>query len=106
MKARVFQLASVTDVAWQMSGEVILMSLIGGIGTMFGPLLGAVIVVSIQNYFAGFGDWVQMIQGVIFVAIVLGLREGIAGAGKSISVRWRHRSKMPQAACVPVSAVQ
>lgn len=106
MKALVFQLASLTDVAWQMSGEVILMSLIGGIGTVFGPLLGAAIVVSIQNYFAGFGEWVQMIQGVIFVAIVLGLREGIAGAGKSIAVRWRHRKKGSQVvSAAPLSAV-
>lgn len=105
MKALVFQLASLTDVAWQMSGEVILMSLIGGIGTVFGPLLGAAIVVAIQNYFAGFGEWVQMIQGVIFVLIVLGLRDGITGAGRSITVRWQRRCKTPQAVSVPLSAM-
>jgi len=105
MKALVFLLASLTDVAWQMSGEVVLMSLIGGIGSVFGPLLGAAIVVSIQNYFAGFGEGVQMIEGVIFLAIVLRIREGIAGAGKSIAVRWQRRNKTPQASSVPINAV-
>lgn len=78
-KAIVFQLASLTDVYWTMSGEVVLMTLLGGMGTIFGPLVGAAIVVMIQNYFATFGAWVTVIQGVIFVVGVLLFREGIVG---------------------------
>ena len=57
-KALVFQLASLTDVHWQMSGEVVLMTLVGGMGTVFGPIVGAAIIVYMQNYLAGFGEWV------------------------------------------------
>jgi branched-chain amino acid transport system permease protein len=78
-KALVFQLASLTDVHWSMSGEVVLMTLIGGMGTVFGPILGAAIIVTMQNYLATFGAWVTIIQGVIFVIAVLLFREGIIG---------------------------
>jgi branched-chain amino acid transport system permease protein len=78
-KAIVFQLASLTDVTWQMSGEVVLMTLVGGMGTVFGPIVGAAIIVSMQNYLSGFGEWVLVIQGVIFVATVLLFRRGIVG---------------------------
>lgn len=78
-KALVFQLASLTDVHWSMSGEVVLMALLGGVGTIFGPVLGATIIVAMQNYFASFGAWVTIIQGVIFVIGVLLFREGIIG---------------------------
>ena len=78
-KAMVFQLASLTDVYWTMSGEVVLMTLLGGMGTVFGPIVGAAIIVALQNYFAGFGAWVTVIQGVIFVLGVLLFREGIVG---------------------------
>ena len=78
-KAIVFQLASLTDVQWQMSGEVVLMTLLGGMGTVFGPIVGAAIIVSMQNYLASFGDWVTIIQGVIFVVSVLLFREGVVG---------------------------
>ena len=86
-KAIVFQLASLTDVAWTMSGEVVLMTLMGGMGTIFGPLLGAGIMVAIQNYFATAGAWVTVIQGVIFVVAVLLFREGIVG----VISRWLKR---------------
>ena len=79
-KAIVFQLASLTDVDWPMSGEVVLMALVGGLGTVFGPVVGAVIVVAMQNYLAQVGQWVLVIQGVIFVACVLLFRRGIVGA--------------------------
>lgn len=79
MKAIVFQLASLTDVYWSTSGEVVLMTLLGGMGTVFGPILGAVLIVTIQNYLASFGAWVTVIQGVIFVVAVLMFREGIVG---------------------------
>ena len=78
-KAIVFQLASLTDVYWTMSGEVVLMTLLGGMGTVFGPIVGAAIIVTMENYLATFGAWVTVIQGVIFVISVLLFREGIVG---------------------------
>ncbi len=78
-KALVAQNASLTDVAFAMSGEVVLMTLVGGMGTFYGPVLGALIVVSMQNYLAQFGEWVTVIQGVVFVACVLAFRRGIVG---------------------------
>jgi branched-chain amino acid transport system permease protein len=78
-KALVFQLASLTDVHWTMSGEVVLMTLLGGLGTVFGPAVGAFIIVAMQNYLSGFGQWVTVIQGVIFVVCVLLFRRGIVG---------------------------
>ncbi|WP_108484140.1 branched-chain amino acid ABC transporter permease [Oceaniglobus ichthyenteri] len=78
-KSQVFQLASLTDVHWSMSGEVVLMTLLGGMGTVFGPLVGAAVIVSLQNYLATFGAWVTIIQGVIFVLGVLLFRKGIVG---------------------------
>jgi branched-chain amino acid transport system permease protein len=79
MKALVFQLASLTDVHWSMSGEVVLMTLVGGLGTIFGPLVGAFAIVAMENYLAPFGQWVLVIQGVIFVICVLVFRRGIIG---------------------------
>src|SRR6185295_18890040 len=78
-KAIVFQLASLTDVHWTMSGEVVLMTLVGGLGTVFGPVVGAFVIIAMQNYLAGFGQWVTVIQGVIFVACVLLFRRGVIG---------------------------
>ncbi len=78
-KAIVFQLASLTDVHWTMSGEVVLMTLLGGLGTVFGPVAGAFIVVALENYLAQLGAWVTVVQGVIFVLCVLTFRRGIVG---------------------------
>jgi len=78
-KAIVFQLASLTDVHWSMSGEVVLMTLLGGMGTIFGPVVGAAIIVSLQFFLAGFGQWVTVITGIIFVVCVLAFRRGIVG---------------------------
>ena len=78
-KSLVFQLASLTDVHWSMSGEVVLMTLVGGMGTLFGPLVGAAVIVSMQNYLAQLGAWVTVVQGVIFVVCVLAFRRGIIG---------------------------
>jgi branched-chain amino acid transport system permease protein len=78
-KSIVAQNASLTDVHWTMSGEVVLMTLVGGLGTIFGPVVGAFVIVAMQNYLAGFGQWVTVIQGVIFVACVLAFRRGIVG---------------------------
>ena len=87
-KAIVFQLASLTDVYWAMSGEVVLMTLLGGMGTVFGPIVGAAIIVTMQNYFAGFGAWVTVLQGIIFVISVLLFREGIVG----VIARWTKKT--------------
>jgi branched-chain amino acid transport system permease protein len=78
-KALVFQLASLTDVHWTMSGEVVLMTLLGGLGTVFGPVVGALVVVSLENYLSQLGAWVTIVQGVIFVMCVLTFRRGIVG---------------------------
>jgi branched-chain amino acid transport system permease protein len=78
-KAIVFQLASLTDVQWQMSGEVVLMTLVGGMGTILGPAVGAFVIVAMQNYLAEVGEWVLVIQGAIFVVVVLAFRRGIVG---------------------------
>ena len=78
-KALVFQLASLTDVHWSMSGEVVLMTLVGGMGTLFGPVLGAAVIVTMQNYLAELGSWVTIVQGFIFVVCVLAFRRGIIG---------------------------
>ncbi|MGE5366204.1 MAG: branched-chain amino acid ABC transporter permease [Betaproteobacteria bacterium] len=79
VKALVFQLASLTDVHWTMSGEVVLMTLVGGLGTIFGPIVGAFLIVAMENYLAPFGQWVLVIQGAVFVICVLAFRRGIVG---------------------------
>ena len=78
-KSLVFQLASLTDVHWSMSGEVVLMTLLGGMGTVFGPVVGAAVIITMQNYLAQLGAWVTVVQGVIFVVCVLAFRRGIVG---------------------------
>ena len=78
-KAMVFQLASLTDVHWSMSGEVVLMTLLGGLGTVFGPVVGAFVIASMEHYLSELGAWVIIIQGFIFVVCVLAFRRGIVG---------------------------
>jgi len=78
-KAIVFQFASLTDVYWTTSGLVVLMTLIGGIGTILGPVVGAFVVVTMETYLAQAGSWVTIIEGVIFVICVLTFRQGIVG---------------------------
>jgi branched-chain amino acid transport system permease protein len=78
-KALVFQLASLTDVHWTMSGEVVLMTLLGGLGTIFGPVVGALIIITMENYLAQLGAWVTIVQGAIFVVCVLTFRRGVIG---------------------------
>jgi branched-chain amino acid transport system permease protein len=79
LKAIVFQLASLTDVHWSMSGEVVLMTLLGGMGTIFGPVVGAFVIIALESYLSGFGEWVTVITGAIFVVCVLAFRRGIVG---------------------------
>jgi branched-chain amino acid transport system permease protein len=78
-KSLVFGIATLTDVHWAMSGEVVLMTLLGGMGTIFGPVVGALVVNAMENYLAQFGAWVTVMQGVIFIACVLAFRRGIIG---------------------------
>src|SRR5262249_25908091 len=79
LKVFVAQNASLTDVHWNMSGEIVLMTLVGGLGTIFGPVVGAFVIIAMQQYLASYGQWVTVIQGVIFVACVLAFRRGIVG---------------------------
>ena len=78
-KTLVFQLATLNDVNWSVSGDVILMTLVGGVGTLFGPIIGAFVLVVISTYLAGFGSWVTMIQGAIFIVCVMSFRRGLCG---------------------------
>jgi branched-chain amino acid transport system permease protein len=78
-KAIVFQLASLTDVHWSMSGEVVLMTLLGGMGTVFGPVVGALAIITMENYLSQLGAWVTVVQGGIFVLCVLTFRRGVIG---------------------------
>src|ERR1017187_4712362 len=79
LKVFVAQNASLTDVHWSMSGEIVLMTLVGGLGTVFGPVVGAFLIIAMQQYLAGFGQWVTVIQGAIFVICVLTFRRGVIG---------------------------
>jgi branched-chain amino acid transport system permease protein len=79
LKIFVAQNASLTDVHWSMSGEVVLMTLVGGLGTIFGPVVGAFVIIAMQQYLAQFGQWVTVIQGMIFVVCVLTFRRGVIG---------------------------
>ena len=88
-KAMVTQNASLTDVYWATSGEVVLMTLLGGMGTVFGPVVGAVVIISMQLYLAELGSWVTIAQGLIFVFCVLAFRRGVVG---EIEAWLRHRA--------------
>jgi branched-chain amino acid transport system permease protein len=90
-KAIVFQQASLTDVHWGMSGEVVLMTLVGGLGTVFGPVVGAFVLVAMESYLAELGAWVTITQGAIFVLCVLLFRRGIVGELEAWLRRRRNR---------------
>ena len=78
-KSLAFGIATLTDVHYSMSGEVVLMTLLGGLGTSFGPVVGAAIITVMETYLAQFGDWVTIGQGAIFVVCVIAFRRGIIG---------------------------
>src|SRR5690348_7120072 len=92
LKSLVFQLASLTDVQWTMSGEVVLMTLVGGLGTILGPVVGAFLLTAMQHYLAQLGSWVTVVQGVIFVFCVLVFRRGVVGVIASYAAGARHPS--------------
>lgn len=79
LKALVLQLASLTDVFWHMSGEAVLMTILGGIGTLWGPIAGAAIIINLQNYLSNLGGWSTIATGAIFVICVLAFRRGVVG---------------------------
>lgn len=79
LKSLVLQLASLSDVFWHMSGEAVLMTILGGIGTLWGPIAGAAIIVNLQNYLANLGGWSTITTGAIFVVCVLAFRRGVVG---------------------------
>lgn len=87
-KAMVLQFATLTDVSAAMSGEVVLMALVGGLGTIIGPVIGAFIIITMQNYLAVAGEFVLVIQGAIFVVIVLAFRKGVVG---ELAEWWKRR---------------
>ena len=89
-KAMVLQFATLTDVSAAMSGEVVLMALVGGLGTITGPIVGALIIITMQNYLASFGEFVLVIQGAIFVVIVMAFRRGLVG---EVVAFWKSRRK-------------
>lgn len=93
-KALVFRLATLTDVHWQTSGEVVLMTLLGGMGTTVGPTVGAFIIVALQSYLASFGSWVTVVTGSIFVVCVLLFRRGVVG---EVEHRWFGRESSAEA---------
>jgi branched-chain amino acid transport system permease protein len=85
--------ATLSDVHWSMSGEVILMSLLGGVGTLFGPVFGAGVVIALQDLLADkVGAWVTVIIGVIFVVCVLAFRKGVVGELQAFMDRRRARA--------------
>lgn len=90
-KALIFQFATLTDVTWQMSGEVILMTLMGGIGTLLGPVVGAGLVVTLQNVLATSEFPVTVITGATFMLCVLTFRRGIVGEIEATITRWKSR---------------
>jgi branched-chain amino acid transport system permease protein len=87
LKVMVLQFASLPDVEWQRSGEVVLMTLLGGMGTVMGPSVGALLVVSLENYLAEVGSWVTVITGGVFVVCVLAFRRGIVGEVRAVVKR-------------------
>lgn len=90
MKATVYQFATLTDVSWVVSGEVILMTLLGGIGTLAGPAFGAGIIIWMNEHLVGFGEWALISQGIILLLVIVFFRRGFVG---EISALWRYLAK-------------
>tara|TARA_R110002126_G_scaffold2848_5_gene15751 strand:+ start:2106 stop:3035 length:930 start_codon:yes stop_codon:yes gene_type:complete len=93
LKATVFQFATLTDVSWTVSGEVILMTLLGGMGTFTGPMVGAAAIIFLNDELAQFGEWALIAQGVILILVILFLRRGVVGEAGALWRRMRNRNK-------------
>jgi branched-chain amino acid transport system permease protein len=89
LKAIALQFATLGDVAWQRSGEVVLMTLLGGMGTVLGPSVGALLVVTMEHYLASLGSWVTVITGGVFVVMVMAFRKGVVGEIRALLERSR-----------------
>ncbi|MET4577100.1 branched-chain amino acid ABC transporter permease [Ottowia thiooxydans] len=97
-KVMSFQLASLADVSWTTSGEALLICIVGGLQTLLGPVVGSLIIISMEHYLAGFAEWVLIIQGVVFVLVVMLFRKGIVG---QIQFKWRERALRKAASLQP-----
>jgi branched-chain amino acid transport system permease protein len=95
LKVLVFRIATLVDVHWATSGDVILMTLVGGIGTVFGPLVGAGFILTMQTHLQGFSQWMPVIQGAVFVLMVMLLPRGLVGELGARLLAWR-RAKAPE----------
>ncbi|MGO4835680.1 branched-chain amino acid ABC transporter permease, partial [Rhizobiaceae sp. 2RAB30] len=106
MKAIVFQIASLADVHFWASTDVLLMSLIGGVGTLLGPVVGAAVLVTLQTKLATLGSWVVVVQGAIFVLCVLFLRKGVVGSLEEVLAArsTRNRKAKEPTAAAPAAA--
>ncbi len=89
LKATVYQFATLTDASWSISGEVILMTLLGGLGTLTGPMVGAGVIILLNDYLAQFGEWALISQGVILLVVILAFRRGIVGEAIAVINRRR-----------------
>ena len=102
MKATVYQFATLTDASWPVSGEVILMTLLGGLGTLTGPVFGAAIIILLNDYLAGFGEWALISQGVILLVIIVFFRRGFVGELSALARYLRRRNAPRETAAQPV----
>jgi branched-chain amino acid transport system permease protein len=94
------QLASLADVSWTTSGEAVLICIVGGLHTLLGPAVGALVIVSMEHYLATLAEWVLIIQGAVFVLVVMLFRRGIVG---SVQEAWRRRQPPATPAAAPAA---
>lgn len=95
LKVLAFSLATLTDVGWGTSGEALLICIVGGLNTMLGPVVGAIVMGSMEHYLAGFAEWVLIIQGAVFVVVVMLFRKGLVGQWQHL-LPWSRRAPSPQ----------
>ncbi|MFN3549472.1 MAG: branched-chain amino acid ABC transporter permease [Mesorhizobium sp.] len=104
MKATVYQFATLTDASWPISAEVILMTLLGGLGTLLGPIFGAGIIIWLNDYLAGFGEWALISQGVILLVVIVFFRRGFVGELSALTTWLANRRKADAKAEAPKPA--
>jgi len=104
MKAVIYQFATLTDASWPISGEVILMTLLGGLGTLVGPVFGAAGIILLNDYLAGFGEWALVSQGVILLVVIVFFRRGIVGELSALVRYLRRRNRTEAPAAQPAAA--
>ncbi|MDN2582091.1 branched-chain amino acid ABC transporter permease [Aquibium sp. ELW1220] len=104
MKATVYQFATLTDASWPISAEVILMTLLGGLGTLLGPIFGAGIIIWLNDYLAGFGEWALISQGVILLVVIVFFRRGFVGELSALATFLANRRKPAAKADAPKPA--